>query len=592
MGWSAGMVLSEFKSGRIGLGRVAILHSVGGEREATGRSMLGRTLWIVIASLPWLLPTHTDPWTTFYSDAIAAAVLLPLIALLFFSSPRSWVVTRAALFVFSLSVIPLLQAVAGILLIPEESFPIVGFILFFAVALSLGQQRQLIESHRIADGLFASFFLVSILSTGLSLYQWFALDGLGVLVPSPSVGGVRVVAFVGQPNNLATLLVWGCIGVWWAYIRRFVGSGCAVLAVAFFLSGVVLTGSRTGCLQVAFLAGVALIFWWPRNTRKRLIAVLLLASWFASLLLLAPLLSSFIFGATSREMLSAGLRPIFWSMAVEGIADKPLVGYGWNQVVSVHVALAENYSGLSSTMGHAHNLFLDLLLWNGVVVGGVLVAAIVWWGVGQVLKARTEPHGIILAAIGVFLIHSMLELPHLYLMFLVPVGLLAGMASSFLPMKVVATLPRFSIIVIGVMMAAVLIIVFRDYRLIEENLTARKFVAARISGAVNPTSPEVILLKSLQSALERLDAVPSRNTPAAALEERRLAVLRYPTTGGLFRYAQSAALNNRAGEAAWALQLICYLRPKQTCKSVIDDWRTLASSGNPEMNSVVMPKVK
>ncbi|WP_368735917.1 Wzy polymerase domain-containing protein [Pseudomonas sp. 30_B] len=564
----------------------------GGEEQGAGRSMLGGTLWVVVASLPWLVPTHMDPWTTFYNDTMAAAVLLPLVVLLFFSSAQGWIVTRAALFAICLSAVPLVQAVTGILLIPEESFVIVGFILAFAVALSLGQQRQLIESHRIADGLFASFILASILSTGLSLYQWLALDGLGVLVLSPAIGGVRAVALVGQPNNLATLLVWGCIGVWWAYNRRFVGSGCAVLAVAFFLVGVALTGSRTGCLQVAFLAGVALIFWWPRNTRNRLIAVLLLASWFVTLLLLLPLLSNFLFGATSREMLSVGIRPIFWSMALDGIVDRPLVGYGWNQVVTVHVEFAEKYSGVGSVMGHAHNLFLDLLLWNGVVVGAVLIAAIVWWGVVQVLKVKTESHGIILAAIGVFLLHSMLELPHLYLIFLVPVGLLVGMASSFLPMKIIATLPRFSIIVIGVVMAAALVIVFRDYRLIEDSLAARKFVAARISGAVSPSSPDVILLKSLQGALERLDAVPSRNMPAAALEERHLTVLRYPTTGGLFRYAQSAALNNRADEAAWALQLICYLRPKQTCKSVIDDWRTLASSGNPEMNSVVMPRVE
>lgn len=564
----------------------------GGREEEASRSMLGRTLWVVVASLPWLLPTHTDPWTTFYNEAMAAVVLLPLVVLLFFSSSPGWVVTREALFVFCLSVIPLVQAAAGVFLIPEESVLVVGFILAFAVALSLGQQRQLIEFHRIADGLFASFILASILSTGLSLYQWFALDGLGVLVPSTTVGGVRAIALIGQPNNLATLLVWGCVGVWWAYDRRFVGSGCAVLAVAFFLLGVVLTGSRTGCLQVAFLAVVTLLFWWPRNVRKRLIAVLLLGGWFVSLLLLVPLLSKFLFGATSREMLSAGIRPIFWSMALEGIAGRPLVGYGWNQVITVHVELAEKYSGLNTVMGHAHNLFLDLLLWNGVVVGGGMVAAIVWWGVRQVLRVRTEPHGIILAAIGVFLIHSMLELPHLYLIFLVPVGLLIGMASSFLPMKTIATLPRFSIIVIGLVMAAVLVIVFRDYRLIEEDLTARKFVAARIAGAVSPTPPDVILLKSLQSALERLDTEPSRNMSASTLEGERLAVLRYPTTGGLFQYAQSAALNNRADEAAWALQLICYLRPKQTCKSAIDDWRTLASSGNPEMNSVVMPRVK
>lgn len=561
-----------------------------GEEGASRPSGLGWPLWIVAASLPWLLPTHSDPWTTFYSELLMAAVLLPLLGWSLYVSTHSWAVSRLALFLVSVSVVPVFQSITGLLIFPGDAVLFVSYIFAFAVAVSLGQRAQLIESYRLADCLFASLVIAALLSTGLALYQWLGLDGLGVLVPSMEVGGGRAVAHVGQANNLSALLVWGVGGLWWGYSRRHIGGIGVALAVAFLLLGVVLTGSRTGCAQVAFLAVMALVCGRPRFLRRQVLAVVLLGGWFVALLFALPVVSELLFGAVAREMLSVGIRPKFWLMAFEALADRPLWGYGWNQVVAVHVALADKYPGLNTVMGHAHNVLLDLLLWNGVVLGGVLIVGIVWWGWNQVRVVTTETHGIILTVLGIFFIHAMLELPHLYEFFLLPVGLMVGMVSALNPMKVVTTLPRAFMAVVGLGLAVLLVIMFRDYSLIEKNLTAQRMVAARITGAVVPASPNVIVLRSLQNALERLRTEPRRNMSREELDGFRRAVLHYPTTGGVFRYAQSAALNHQFDESKWALQLICNLKSPKVCDAVINDWKSLALLGNPEMSSVLLPK--
>ncbi|MDH4556549.1 hypothetical protein E8F11_15455 [Pseudomonas sp. BN417] len=560
-------------------------------RKDSKQSGVGWLVCVLLASLPWLVSTHSDPWTTFYNEFLMVVVVLPWVGWCFWTSAQPWLITRQVLFVSCVSFIPIYQSVFGILLFSSEAVLSIAYILAFAIAISLGQRSQSIQPFKVVDYLFFSLIIASMLSTGLALYQWFALEGLGVLVPSGAVGGGRAVAHIGQPNNLSTLLAWGCAGFWWASSRRYIGVGAASLGIAFLLLGIVLTGSRTGCLQIAFLAGAALIWAQSRHLWRKVILLILLGGWFVLLLGFKPIVSEILFGASGRAVFSAGVRPIFWAMAIEGILDKPLLGYGWNQVILVHVSLADKYSGIKEIMGHAHNLFLDLLLWNGVLLGVVLVVAILWWLVRQVFSAATELHRVVLVVIGIFFIHAMLELPHLYLFFILPMGLFVGVASVLGNDKVVAVLPRYLLVVAGLLLSVLLAIVFREYRGVEQELNARRLLAAHISGAGAHVFPEAVMLNSLQVSLNSLDAVPKRNMPRQELERMHRAVLRYPTIGGLFRYAQASALNDRGSESTWAMRLICDLNPTGICDAAIKDWNILALQRYPEMSSVVLPKM-
>lgn len=543
-------------------------------------------LWVVGASLPWLLPTHAEPWTTFYSELLMALIFLMLLGWVIITSRLRWPVSRLVLIFVGVSFIPLGHSIFGLLLFPSEAVLQVVCILAFAAAVSLG---QLDLRHRLIDSLFASLVLTALISTGLALYQWLALGGWGVLLPSVSIGGLRAVANVGQANNLATLLVWGMAGLWWSSCRQSISIGVAAFAAAFLLLGLVLTGSRTGVLQSIYLGAMVLFFGRSGVLSCRFLAIAVLGGWLVFLLVLVPVVGELLFGAVSREILSVGIRPVFWSMALEALALHPITGYGWNQVVTVHVLLSDKYSGLGEVMGHTHNFFLDMLLWSGALLGGGGILGVVWWWGNQFRRAAKETHWIILAALGVFLIHAMLELPHLYAFFYLPVGIMVGVASAYFPMKIAVLLPRKCVVFVGVAFAVLLGLMFRDYRLIEIDLTAHRMVAARIAGAEIPKPPKILVLGFLQEALELLRTDPHRNISDEDLERMRRAVQRYPAIGGLFRYAQSTALNNRPEEARWALQVICNLRSAKVCAAVISDWRALARAGNPEMNVVSLP---
>lgn len=547
-------------------------------------------LWVAGASLPWLLPTHSPIWVTFYSEWLMAVMLLLFMVWGVLAAKKKWPVSWLVLVVLAAASIPLGQSIAGLMLFPGEA--VVQAICIFAIALAvlLGQWEGFNKRYRLIDGLFASLVIAALISTGLSLYQWLGLSGWGVLLPAIDVGGLRAVANVGQANNLATLLVWGGAGLWWGGYRKFIGPSITVFAAAFLLIGIVLTGSRTGCIQVVFMGVMVLFSNRAALSVHRLLLVAMLVGWMVFLWAILPVLREFLFGTEGREILSVGLRPAFWSMALEALVRHPFIGYGWNQVATVHVLFSDSYSGLGEVMGHAHNLFLDLLLWSGVFLGGGVILGVVWWLSNQFLNAVKEPHFIILTALGVFLIHAMLELPHLYAFFYLPVGLMIGAASGYAPIAVAVYVSRGSIFFVCIILALLLGIMFRDYRSIEADLFASRMFSARIAGAEKPSSPGLVVFGYLQEALESLRTEPRRGMTNKELENLRRSVERYPTVEGSFRYAQSAALNYRVDEAAWALRLICSLRSLKVCTAATNDWAILAQSDYPEMRAVPMPR--
>ena len=87
---------------------------------------------------------------------------------------------------------------------------------------------------------------------------------------------------------------------------------------------------------------------------------------------------------------------------------------------------AADYPALGVAVQHAHNLVLDLVLWNGVPLGLLLVGALAWWAWRQVRDAQTAQQRLLLLALGLLLLHALLELPHLYAFFLLPAAAMAG----------------------------------------------------------------------------------------------------------------------------------------------------------------------
>lgn len=566
----------------------ATLHQATAANQPTG---IGWALGGVAAALPWLLPTHAEPWTTFHSEMLAAVVLLALAVWALCAGQGRWALDVLAAGFLLVACVPAVQAWSGLFVFPLEAWLIGLYLAGIATAVAVARRAEELAPQRVPDALFAGLAMAAILSTGMALYQWLGLDALGLMVAPPLVGG-RPAANVGQPNNLSTLLVWGLIALWWGYQRRRLGGAVAVLGAAFLLLGVALTQSRTGWMAVALLGLAAVLGRRVLGTGPRAKVFAGLALWFVLAVLVREPAGQALLGAASStlgDQVAVGKRPAIWMLALEGIGRSPWWGYGWNQSVQAHVLLASGYPGLHVSVAHAHNVVLDLMLWNGLPLGLLLVAGLGAWFWFQLRGASTPAQQLLLLALAVFGLHAMLELPHAYAFFLLPAALMMGALNAARPVAVLCRLPRAVVALVIAGQAVLLALMFDDYTRVEQDLAAYRMRMARIGDLRPRPSPDLRVLQPLQSALESLRTEPRRNMSPDELARMRRVLTRYPSAEGLFRYAQASAINGRPDEADWALKLLCSMHRIESCEAAAMDWAAAAADGHPEMKRVTVP---
>src|SRR3990167_6124609 len=191
-----------------------IFNSQFGPATPNGNLALWPYLWAASLAVVWLLPVGAVPWTTYAADLWMAIVAL-------FGGVTVLLIARKA--------VPWHATAVGTAW--EKLYP-AQFMNLFAGAV-----------------LFAA-----IASVGLQLYAWSGLSDAGALGPLfAGVSRSRPSGALGQPNQLATFLLWGLIASFYFYDKKTIG-GRGVLAVAgFLLLGLALTQSRTGILSAVCL---------------------------------------------------------------------------------------------------------------------------------------------------------------------------------------------------------------------------------------------------------------------------------------------------------------------------------------------------
>ena len=216
-----------------------------------------------------------------------------------------------------------------------------------------------------------------LLSAFIGVVQVLAPDalngGLGLLMQASHLPG-RAVGHLRQPNHLATVLLWGAVA--WAVLQAQwrlpalpAWAGMALLMVA-----VVLTGSRTGLLGVAFLWAWAMADRRLRPDTRGLLwgaPVMAACVWLALDLWKAH--SQIELGVTSRwtgdgsgDISSS--RFAIWRNAWTLIEAQPWAGVGWGRF-NVAWTLTPMTDRPPALFGHAHNLPLHLMVELGVVLG-------------------------------------------------------------------------------------------------------------------------------------------------------------------------------------------------------------------------------
>jgi len=169
-------------------------------------------LWAAFVSLCWLIPVHSPPWTTFPADAWFALIALVGASVVVVRTHQGLNWHGLPCLVAALVVLPWVQFFWGVLPFAGQAWISSAYLLGFLFALLIGARWEQADSSQLGHALFIAIGIAAIASVGLQLYTWLELTDSGVMgMWSLGATGSRPYANLGQPNQLATLLVWGLI---------------------------------------------------------------------------------------------------------------------------------------------------------------------------------------------------------------------------------------------------------------------------------------------------------------------------------------------------------------------------------------------
>ena len=460
------------------------------------------------------------------------------------------------------------------------------------LALITGARWEASHPGQLADGLFLAIGTAALLSVGLQLNQWLGLDLLTEW--SMGDGAGRPFANFGQPNQLATFLLWGLLATAWGLLRRRIGSGTAILLAVYLLFGLALTQSRTAWVALGLLI-LASWYWrrlWPDRRWPWLACALGLYFVTCALslgFLNQTLLLSLPLDAGRMAQTSADEpRLLVWSIFIDAALQRPLFGYGWNQVGLSHITSALDHPALGILFSHSHNLFLDLVLWCGIPLGLFLSAYLSRWFWLRIRAVDSAQDAVLMLFLVVIGIHAMLELPLHYAYFLLPVGLVMGTLDVRLNASPVLRSSRWLLLVLWVTAVGLLATLIKDYFRIEASYQELRYEQAPIKFTTPGKPPEVLMLSQLGEFIRLSRFEPASGMSANDLDWMRRVAKTYPGTATIHKLAMALALNGQNVEAKQWLEKMCRVESPSQCDAVRLFW-SAQSPKNPELATVRWP---
>ena len=547
-------------------------------------------LGLVIYVAGWLVSGHFPPWAAFQQQWFTAFGL-SLVALGAAWSRAPWRWPGPALWMLALAAVPLLQRMFGQIAFLSDAVLPALFIVGFALCMAVAANVSTGESERWPDSLMVALLAAAVASTGLALMQWVQFPNPAVPLDPLAPGG-RPYANLAQPNHLATLLGLGIAASLYLFERHKLHRLVAGLIAAWLGFGLLMTQSRTGWLFLALLAG-----WWlagRRYLRLRFgplvvgLAVFAIGVWQWTrinqlVLLVDPT-------TTLDQRLNTSLRTTLWRAMIEAIGDAPWLGWGWNQVVFGHVAVAYQHDAGQRVFQNAHSIVLDLMLWMGIPLAVLVLSLAAYWLMGQVRRCSDGPRWSLLLAVGAIGVHALTEYPLDYTYFLLTLGLLVGTLHGSDPIGRTWMLPRHTFLVPWAVCVGLMFWIAVEYMKVEEAARQVRMVLSGVGVDKIPHAPppEVWLLDGPRDYHRFVITAPHRGMSDEELKWMRNVAQRNPFPGSLIRYATAAGLNGRNDEAEQALRAVCHLHPPQRCDEARASWRA-AQHQYSELQAIALP---
>ena len=546
-------------------------------------------LFAAISPLAWLLPNHYPPWVSAWHEALAlVSVSVALLATRAGARlPASWICAIAVGYL----------SVAGQWLSERNFYGgdalitalyMTAFGAGLAVGSGLGKQHHgeqpLVRSNARHLGIevySSAVLLAASASVAIALLQWTGAGSLGIWQVDMPPGG-RPYGNVAQPNHLCTICALGLVAS--GLLRQtgrvgFVGFWAAAL---WMILGMVVTSSRTGWIQIAVLAVLAIAL----SSRAGLVqgrrgAVVLVSVYAAGILAWPPLngLMNLDEGRALGEFAQPGTRWLHWTALADAVTREPFWGYGWQQVSVAQVRGAELHPFVGEYIEHSHNLVLDLVVWAGLPVGLGMAGLAAYWFATRLHGCRDGLSAWLLIGVAVLAVHALLEYPLSYAYFLVPLGLMVGAIDTLQARQGGWQVGLHSQRVAAAGLLLLLGWIGAEYVQAEQGHRLLRLESARIGVPGLQTPPPELRLLTQLGAFQRF-----AHTQAAAgmsnqqLEDMRRVSERFAYPPSMFRYALAQGLNGQPDGAALTLLRLCRIHPRPRCDEGREAWAGLQQS--------------
>lgn len=540
---------------------------------------------IFLLIISWILPNHYSPWVSSYHDFSAFAAGLLFIAALFCKRPVTTIkLPRVFSFVFLLSFIPALQYATDIIFLSGDALISGVYLLSFVTMLATAYNLANTDSLRpeLISWLAGALIIAATISVWLALYQWTLQPSSFWIADLPP--NARPFANLSQPNQLATLLSMGLAAVLFFYEKHLLHRISSSLLALLLLFGIALTQSRTPWLMAIFFV----VLWlWKFNSAQRRLPRTWALAWvavFVGFIFILPHLAQWLQLGDTTSVAKRAQAMERWDLYVQfyqAIIHGPLWGYGWQQVSTAQLAITPLYPVAIYTE-YTHNILLDLLIWNGPILGSIIIVTATYYLLRLAFLARSAENLFVVMAVSFFLLHSMLEYPHAYAYFLLPVGLLIGILQADFPCKT-WRIPRWCVLVFLIASVGLYAVIWQEYRVIEEDYRLMRFEKNRVGTLkADQPAPDVLLLTQLQALTKQSRLPATANMSADELDELSRFAKRFTHPASMFKYAQALALNNQLEAAYEQLLLIQGLHGDRILLEAIGVLDTQAEK-NPEI---------
>lgn len=530
------------------------------------------SLCLILASLllgfAWLSPFHTYPWVTFSSELATFGAALVLLALFL---NRNVQIPKLQLYILPVVIVPILQWSFGLVFDFSVALLSTVYLLGFWFMVVMGYNLSLQPSAReqLMQRTCWLLLVIASVTSLMAMVQWLGLESslYGIM----QLKGNRPYANFGQPNNMATFLVMGLMGALYLYEKQKASVWLLASASLVILFAIALSQSRTSWVVCLFI----FIYWIYKQFKQTpRLNILKLSLWCCTFFVIAawgiPVFTHAIESSTGTAVIKADsiverassgyLRFEIWTQMLLALKEQPWWGYGWNQTSVAQMTvfpLHPSHEWVTS----GHNVLLDILIWNGIPLGLLIIAYMAVWLLWLNKNTKDITSIIAMLMVSAILIHAMLEFPQRYAYFLLPMGFLLGLIQAQTPNLKGITLHKNVIRGCWVISLVLLFMIWRDYKVYQQNsqlLFKGQQPTAEIMG-----SSRILLLSQFQQRLVWIALKPTVSMSDQDLMQWSDMVKNKATPYNLKKYAQLLVYNQKMAEAEQQLFILQQLYGEQ-----------------------------